>query len=630
MPQTILLVDGDVAVRNDALRNAGFEILETSNGAEALKLASECQPTLIVLAIELSGADGFAICKLLKSNPLTASIPVLHLSNAQSDCGYLESAESGAEGYLQEPVQPSVLVGVVKALIHARSVRATMRKAEQEGLAKDSLAALIATIPDEVWFANEQGRLALANPSALREFKMGPPNTVLVEELAESLKVLRADGTPRPAEEAPLLRALGGETVRNQEEIVRTPIHGELRYRQVSASPVRDAVGSIVGSVSVVRDVTSQKLAEQALRASEERLRLFVEYAPAAIAILDRQMRYVAFSRRWLEDYLPGEQDLTGRSHYDVFPELPERWKEIHRRCLAGAVEKCDEDTFPRLDGKLDWVRWEIHPWRNEKGEIEGITIFSEVITERKRAEAALRESEDQFRTLANAIPQLCWMAKADGWIFWYNERWYAYTGTTPEQMEGWGWQSVHDSAALPKVLDRWQASIATGKPFDMVFPLRGTDGEFRPFLTRVMPVRDQDGSVVSWFGTNTDISEQRRTEQALATSESRLRALLESAAQGVVAVDETGRILLVNARTEELFGYSRDEVIGQPLDLLVPEHLQASHAVHQREYFANPRTRQMGAGLDLQGRKKDGGDISVEISLSFVEEGGNDWRWPS
>jgi PAS domain S-box-containing protein len=137
-------------------------------------------------------------------------------------------------------------------------------------------------------------------------------------------------------------------------------------------------------------------------------------------------------------------------------------------------------------------------------------------ITEHKRAEEALHESEERFRTLADAIPQLCWIANADGWIFWYNQRWYEYTGTTPQQMERWGWQSVHDPEVLPQVLERWKASIATGKPFDMVFPLRGSDGLFRPFLTRVMPQCAQDGKVVRWFGTNTDITERELAEEEL------------------------------------------------------------------------------------------------------------------
>ena len=105
------------------------------------------------------------------------------------------------------------------------------------------------------------------------------------------------------------------------------------------------------------------------------------------------------------------------------------------------------------------------------------------------RAEEALREREreERFRTMANSIPH--WRGSpADGYIYWYNQRWYDYTGTTPEQMEGWGWQSVHDPIELPKVVERWKASIATGEPFDMTFPLRGADGVFRPFLTRGNP----------------------------------------------------------------------------------------------------------------------------------------------
>jgi PAS domain S-box-containing protein len=129
-------------------------------------------------------------------------------------------------------------------------------------------------------------------------------------------------------------------------------------------------------------------------------------------------------------------------------------------------------------------------------------------VAEKRRAdELALR----QFRDLANSIPNLAWMAHPDGWIYWFNDPWYAYTGTTPEQMVGWGWQSVHDPAVLASVKERWQASIATGTPFEMVFPLRGADGRFRRFLTRVNPVRDADGRVAHWFGTNTDVEEERR-----------------------------------------------------------------------------------------------------------------------
>ncbi len=137
-------------------------------------------------------------------------------------------------------------------------------------------------------------------------------------------------------------------------------------------------------------------------------------------------------------------------------------------------------------------------------------------LSDRKRAEKQLRESEIRFRAMAENIQQLAWMARADGYIYWYNRRWYEYTGTRPDMQEGWGWQSVHDPKVLPAVMERWKLSIATGEPFDMVFPLKGIDGKFHPFLTRVMPVKDASGRVVQWFGTNTDITEQRALEEDL------------------------------------------------------------------------------------------------------------------
>jgi PAS domain S-box-containing protein len=145
---------------------------------------------------------------------------------------------------------------------------------------------------------------------------------------------------------------------------------------------------------------TERKRAEEALQRNERILQLFVENAPAAIAMFDRDMRYIAASRRYLIDYELGDQAVVGRSHYEVFPEIPDRWKEIHRRCLAGATEKADEDPFPRTSGKLDWVRWEIRPWYESTGEIGGIILFSEVITERKQAEEEIRHRSEDLVTL--------------------------------------------------------------------------------------------------------------------------------------------------------------------------------------------------------------------------------------
>jgi PAS domain S-box-containing protein len=155
-----------------------------------------------------------------------------------------------------------------------------------------------------------------------------------------------------------------------------------------------------------------------------------------------------------------------------------------------------------------------IRPLKNQRGEVTGAINCFYDITERKQAEEATRDILARFQVLADNIPTLCWTANADGWIFWFNRRWYEYTGTTPQSQEGWGWASVHDPEALPAVMERWKASIATGQPFEMVFPLKGADGVFRPFLTRIVALRDEEGRIVQWFGTNTDITNERKAEE--------------------------------------------------------------------------------------------------------------------
>jgi PAS domain S-box-containing protein len=142
--------------------------------------------------------------------------------------------------------------------------------------------------------------------------------------------------------------------------------------------------------VCFVLDVTERKRVEGALREREEQLRLYAEHSPAAIAMFDRDLNYLVVSRRWMEVYRLGDQPIIGRNHYEVFPEISQRWIAIHQRCMAGAVEQCEEELFARADGTTNWLRWEVRPWRQADGSIGGIIIFSEDITARKAANESL------------------------------------------------------------------------------------------------------------------------------------------------------------------------------------------------------------------------------------------------
>ncbi len=174
---------------------------------------------------------------------------------------------------------------------------------------------------------------------------------------------------------------------------------GSIRWVFEAAVELRDEHGISHGSIGLYQDITQRKQAEEALKRNEHVLRLFVEHSPASIAMFDRDMKYIVASQRYLIDYELPPQDLTGHSHYEIFPEIPERWKEIHRRCLQGAIEKADEDPFIRADGRTDWVRWEVRPWYEEPGKVGGLILFSDVITERKQV-------QDELRTLNLELEQ--------------------------------------------------------------------------------------------------------------------------------------------------------------------------------------------------------------------------------
>jgi diguanylate cyclase (GGDEF)-like protein/PAS domain S-box-containing protein len=363
-----------------------------------------------------------------------------------------------------------------------------------------------------------------------------------------------------------------GQTV-NTGEYQITCRDGSVRVCELYASFLEDNL------IVTFNDITERNKAEEVrigqLEQAAENMCIFIKHAPNCIAMLDCSMNYLAVSDHWIAYYGRGYSDLVGCNHYVIHPDIPEEWKTVHQQCLAGATLKNDEDCWEQSDGNRHWLSWAVLPWHYPDGKIGGIIMSAEDITERKLAEQALRESQERFMLMVNAMPQLGWIARSYGYITWYNERWYDYTGTTPEQMDGWGWQIVHDKVELPKVLDRWESSIATGKPFEMTFPLRGADGNFRQFLSRGFPLKNADGQVVQWFGTNTDVEEQTLTEKLLRESEARYRSLVEQAADGIFLADSQGRYIDVNREGCNMLGYSREEVLNLTLaDVLDPAEI--------------------------------------------------------
>ena len=279
-----------------------------------------------------------------------------------------------------------------------------------------------------------------------------------------------------------------------------------------------------------IEDITARERAQQAL---VEKSRL-LDLTNDAIIVRDMEGR-IAFWNAGAEKLYgwPREEALGKMSHALLKTESSVPFEQITEE-LHRDGHWTGEFVHTKRDGGRITVLARKSLDRDSQGNPAAILVTLTDITERKRIEAAVSEGEQRFRALVENIAQLAWTANPDGYIHWYNQRWYDYTGSTPQEMEGWGWQSVHDPQQLPRVLEQWKASIATGKPFEMVFPLRGADGQFRPFLTRVHSIKDAEGRVVQWIGTNTDVGELTRAEAALRQSEERHRALITASSDVV------------------------------------------------------------------------------------------------
>ena len=254
--------------------------------------------------------------------------------------------------------------------------------------------------------------------------------------------------------------------------------------------------------------------ASETLRESEERFRGTVDHASDAFFLLDNKGVILDVNHQACESLGYTRDELVGMTLTDLNPDdaTPADMEDVKRKIDAG--EKIVVETRQRRkNGTVFPVEIRGQPF--SEGNRRLMVALAGDMTERKRAEKVLRESEDRFRTLADNIAQLAWMADETGWIFWYNHRWFEYTGTTQEEMQRGGWQKVHHPDHVDRVAKKFRRCFETGAIWQDTFPLRGKDGGYCWFLSRAVPIRDASGIVFRWFGTHTDITSQREAIEA-------------------------------------------------------------------------------------------------------------------
>ncbi|MEO5820674.1 MAG: PAS domain S-box protein [Vicinamibacteraceae bacterium] len=480
-------------------------------------------------------------------------------------------------------------------------------------VARAHLAAIVESSEDAIISKTLQGIILSWNKGAEHVFgyaaneAIGRPVTMLLppERLDEEQHIL-----------AQIAR---GDRIEHF-ETVRVGKHGRRLDVSLTVSPIRDASGQIVGASKVARDISRRKTVEardRFLIALDDALRQHSEAEAMTLMAARALGEHLGVNRcayaRVEEDedtflltgnFTRGVDSIVGRYTFRQFGEECLRLMRagepyvVADSALDPRITAADHAAYQLVEiGAVICVpikkqgrfvaAMAVHTVGPRAWEASDVELVQRVAgrswesIERARVTHELRESEHLFRALANSNPNLTWMARPDGWIYWYNDQWYAYTGTTPVDMEGWGWERVHDPATLPIVKQRWLRSIESGTPFEMVFPLRGADGTFRRFLTRVNPVHDSRGHIVHWFGTNTDVESERQTADANAELRERERLVREDAelqkrllyslfmqAPTSIAVlrGPNHVVELANPLVCEVWGHQESEVLNRPL----------------------------------------------------------------
>ena len=406
-------------------------------------------------------------------------------------------------------------------------------------------------------------------------------------------------------------RALAGEAIPFSERLLLLP-GGRKLWARREIRPWYTGEGQIGGIVIFVEDVSARKEAESALQENQRKLQLLVEHAPVALAMFDHEMRYLALSRRWAQDHGIDEREIVGRSHYEINPEVPERWKETHRRGLAGEFQSVEEDRYDRADGTQQWIRWQIVPWRADDGTV-GIVMFYEDITARRTAEAKLRESKELLQLCIERAPAALAMFDREMRYLTVSRRW------REEYLKGEGnviGRSHYE--IVPDIPERWREAHRralageTLKSDEEQFVR--DDGTVQWVRWEVAPWRAADGSVGGIVLFADDITEQKLAKERL-----RLAAtVFTHAAEGITITDPDGKILEVNEAFTRITGYTREEVLGKN-----PRFLQSG--IQGREFYENMWQSLAKNGQwkgEIWNRNKSGDIFAEELVINAIRDG--------
>jgi len=406
-----------------------------------------------------------------------------------------------------------------------------------------------------------------------------------------------------------------GNCYRNEARILRPD--GSILWFFCQMLPETDANGTITGYIGTLTDISDRKQAEVALQENEATLKLFVKHAPIGIAMLDTDLNYVLASQCWVDIYkLDSIEAILGRSHYEVFPEIPEHWRQIHQKCLAGAIEQCEEELFLREDGSSIWIRWEVRPWLTATQKIGGIFIVSEDITKRKQVEINLRESEERYRALMEGASDAILIADLEGHLLSGNRTAEKLLGYTRAEISQLTIDQIHPPQDLERHITLFSNIFYTRSEQILNTAILHKNGTVISVDITASLIEVGGKSIV--LGSFRDITERKAAELALRDSETRFRNYFEQALVGMAITSPDKRWVEVNGRLCEMLGYPREQLTQLTWDAIThPKDLELDLA--NFEQVLSGKTE--GYAMDKRFIRKDGKVIYSSISVRCLRK---------
>lgn len=388
----------------------------------------------------------------------------------------------------------------------------------------------------------------------------------------------------------------------------------QIQQRRLEVERAQDELQRRVEDLA--REVAERKRAEAELRQSREELADFVENASVGMHWVGPDGIVIWANRHELEMLGYTKDEYVGHHITEFHVDQPVI-DEILKCLLRNETLSNYEARLRCKDGSIRYGLINSNAYL-ENGKFVHTRCFTRDITERKAAEEALRESEERYRSLVAATTSVVWTADPSGRFTEPQTSWQIYTGQAPQDHANFGWLAALHPDDREPVKHAWVEGFAAGVPFEIEARIwHAISGRHHYCSARAVPLRAADGAVREWIGTVSDIDDRQRAEE-------KFRLAVEAAPNGMMIIDTNGTIALINQQLEKMFGYGRDELVGKPVEVLLPLSDRTPHVAHRDQFFRDPQARTMGAGRDLYGRRKDGRPVAVEIGLNpFVAQDG-------